>query len=235
MSRPISTFENVSVKYQQTTALHDISGRIESGNLTCILGPNGGGKTTFLKALLGFEKVATGKIINHFTASDMAYMPQKSGIDTQFPLSVYDVVAYGAFLKTGLFGRLSHSERSKIDQALKRTGLLDCKSNPIKSLSVGQFQRMLFARTIVQDKTLLIFDEPFAAIDAKTVIDMMDILQQWSREGRTILAVIHDFDLALRCFPTAIYLDKTCTAWGNTQDILEDLRLQANGSQFRNL
>ena len=120
----------------------------------------------------------------------------------------------GLWLQTGPFQAISKENQEKIDQALERVGLQSYDKRLIETLSGGQFQRMLFARIILEDSSLIILDEPFTAIDL--------LIQEWHKIGKTILVVLHDLEMARRYFDEAILLSRTCIGWGKTADVLTD-------------
>ena len=132
---------------------------------------------------------------------DIAYLPQTADIDRSFPISVFDFVGTGLWRTTGFFGGMGKAARDKIAQALAAVGLNGFENRPIGTLSGGQMQRMLFARVLLQDARLIVLDEPFNAIDAKTSADLLALVRRWHGEERTVLAALHDMDLVRDAFP----------------------------------
>ena len=151
---------------------------------------------------------------------DIAYLPQTADIDRSFPISVYDFVGTGLWRFTGFFGGMGKSAREKIAQALAAVGLNGFENRPIGTLSGGQMQRMLFARVLLQDARLIVLDEPFNAIDAKTSADLLALVRRWHAEKRTVLAALHDMDLVRAHFPESLLLARGPVAWGNTAEVL---------------
>ena len=131
----------------------------------------------------------------------------------------------GALRRTGLFGRLSAQDRLHIEQAIERVGLHGFEQRSIETLSGGQMQRVMFARLIMQNERVILLDEPFGAIDEKTAADLMLLIAQWCAEGRTVIAVLHDLDLARRAFAQALLLARHAIAWGATSDVLSSENL----------
>jgi zinc/manganese transport system ATP-binding protein len=218
---------NLCVDYRQLRALDDITCEFYSGTLTAVVGPNGGGKSTFLKALAGIQKIASGSVdIDNLKANTIAYLPQTPDIDRTFPITVGDVVGMGLCPSVGFFRAFSDQDRRKINAALDSVGLTDYLNRPIHCLSGGQFQRVLFARIALQDAKIILLDEPFAAIDAATMEILATVLQQWQHQGKTIITVLHDFDIVREYFPTTLILARQAIAWGPTEDTLtrENLR-----------
>ncbi|MEX1083158.1 MAG: ATP-binding cassette domain-containing protein, partial [Xanthobacteraceae bacterium] len=151
---------------------------------------------------------------------DIAYLPQAAEIDRSFPINVYDMVAMGLWHRTGLFGGVDRAAREKIEHAIAAVGLNGFEDRPISTLSGGQLQRMLFARLLLQDARVIVLDEPFNAIDAKTVADLLDLVRRWHSEKRTVLAALHDIQLVKANFPMTLLLAREPVAWGPTAEVL---------------
>ncbi|WP_330084284.1 ABC transporter ATP-binding protein [Methylocystis iwaonis] len=208
---------NLTLGYDRRPAVHHLEGEIAPGAALAICGPNGAGKSTLLKALAGLLPPLGGRIERGgATAREIAYLPQLVDIDRSFPINVRDFVAMGAMRRVGLFGRLDAGERERAAQAIDRVGLAGMEDRPIDTLSGGQMQRVLFARLIVQDQRVILLDEPFGAIDEATTDDLLGLIAQWRGEGRTIVAVLHELDLARRAFPETLLLARERIAWGDT-------------------
>jgi zinc/manganese transport system ATP-binding protein len=214
---------NLSAGYDRHPAVHHVSGAFASGSLTAIVGPNGSGKSTLLKALIGFLQPMSGSIdYDGVDPRQIAYLPQQSEIDRSFPLSVVDVVTLGLWPKTGAFRGVSAAQRERVAQALDEVGMSPFAVRSIEALSIGQWQRVLFARLIVQDARVILLDEPFASIDSRTAHDLTHILQHWQEEGRTVIAVMHDFTSVRLHFPQTLLLARELVGWGSTADVLRD-------------
>ncbi|BDV35332.1 ABC transporter ATP-binding protein [Methylocystis iwaonis] len=208
---------NLTLGYDRRPAVHHLEGEIAPGAALAVCGPNGAGKSTLLKALAGLLPPLGGRIERGgATAREIAYLPQLVDIDRSFPINVRDFVAMGAMRRVGLFGRLDAGERERAAQAIDRVGLAGMEDRPIDTLSGGQMQRVLFARLIVQDQRVILLDEPFGAIDEATTDDLLGLIAQWRGEGRTIVAVLHELDLARRAFPQTLLLARERIAWGET-------------------
>jgi zinc/manganese transport system ATP-binding protein len=217
---------NLSVGYDRHPAVHHVSGTFAPGSLTAIVGPNGGGKSTLLKALIGFLRPMSGTIdTNGVTPREIAYLPQQSEVDRGFPLSVAEVAALGLWPKIGAFRGVTKGQRNDIVRALAETGMAAFAERPIEALSIGQWQRVLFARLIVQNARVILLDEPFAAIDSRTAHDLTHILQHWQQEGRTVIAVMHDLASVRFHFPQTLLLARELVAWGSTAEALKDENL----------
>ncbi|MEM6565515.1 MAG: zinc ABC transporter ATP-binding protein AztA [Pseudomonadota bacterium] len=214
-------FQNLTLGYDRLPALQRIETEIPLGSLTAVVGPNGAGKSTLLKGVIGTLTPLEGKVrFGALKRDDIAYLPQQSDIDRSFPISVMDLVAMGLWREIGAFGSLGRKDRSRVHQAIASVGLTGLEHRPIGALSGGQMQRVLFARLLLQDAQLVLLDEPFAAIDARTMADLLWLVQGWHREGRTIMAVLHDYDVVAEHFPKTLMLARELVAHGPTDQVL---------------
>jgi zinc/manganese transport system ATP-binding protein len=209
---------DLTVSYDRHPAVHHVSAEIPAGEMTAIVGPNGAGKSTLLKALLGLAPRIEGRIES--SARRIAYLPQQAEIDRSFPITVFDTVLLGRWGRFGGFGAAKSADINDARQAIAAVGLAGFEQRPIDTLSVGQFQRVLFARLLLQDADLVLLDEPFAAIDAKTVTDLMAVIRRWREEKRTVIAVLHDFDQVRRDFPNSLLLARELVDCGPTEQVL---------------
>ena len=218
--------ENLTLGYERRPAVHHVHGVISPGELLAVCGPNGAGKSTLLKGVAGLLKPLGGRIdYGGLNARDIAYLPQVFEIDLDFPIRLQDFVATGATQRSGLFGRIGSGEMRRVDQALAAVGLIGFEDRSFDTLSGGQMQRALFARLIVQDRGVILLDEPFGAIDAATTQDLLELIAQWRAEGRTVVAVLHDLALARRAFPNALLLAREMISWGDAKEALSDANL----------
>jgi zinc/manganese transport system ATP-binding protein len=214
-------FRNLTLGYDRHPAVHHLDGTVEAGSLTAVVGPNGAGKSTLLKAIVGALQPLGGRIDrNGFAVRDIAYLPQLAEIDRTFPINVYDMVAMGLWRSKGAFGGIGRSAHATIEAGIAAVGLTGFEQRSIGTLSGGQMQRMLFARLLVQDARVIVLDEPFSAIDHKTVADLMQIVRRWHGERRTVLAATHDVDLVRTNFPQVLLLAREPVAWGATREVL---------------
>ena len=213
------TFSDLTLGYNSHPAVHHLSGTVRKGSLTAIVGANGSGKSTLMKGIVGVLKPMAGKIAVDPTNS-IAYLPQQSELDRSFPARVVDLVSLGLWPKRGLLGRHRPEDREAVSRALVAVGLEGFEKRPIDTLSGGQLQRALFARVLVQDADLILLDEPFNAIDMKTLSDLIALIKRWHQESRTILVVAHDFDLVREHFPEALLLARQPVAWGDARKTL---------------
>jgi zinc/manganese transport system ATP-binding protein len=217
----VLSLDNLTICYDRHPAVHHLSGAFPDGSLTAIVGPNGAGKSTLLKAIMGLLPTTTGRIDRVALArSDIAYLPQQAQIDRQFPITVLDVVLLGHWQRIGALGGVTAELQAKAIAALAAVGLTDFQRRSIRSLSAGQFQRVLFARMLLQDARLILLDEPFTAIDARTTADLLDVVRGWHAEQRTVIAVLHDLEQVRTHFPETLLLARSGIAWGQTAHVL---------------
>lgn len=225
--------QNVTVSYQRRPAVHHVSGRICAGVATAIVGPNGAG--TLLKAIAGVLTMDSGQVLfSDCTQTELAYLPQKAEIDLSMPMTVFELVATGLWRTVGAFGRVSADGVARIERALVQVGMFDFSARPLQALSIGQLQRVLFARILVQDAPVILLDEPFNAVDANTTEVLLGLVRQWQLEQRTI---------SLRCCMTLsrsniIFKKRYCSrtksvAWGKPADVLTVANLMVRTSVAR--
>lgn len=214
-------FRDVTLGYDRHPAVHHLNGEVATGALLAVVGPNGAGKSTLFRGIVGILKPLAGSIsVAKLDFRDIAYLPQTVDIDRSFPISVFDFVGTGLWRQTGFFGGIGNKSREKIAGALAAVGLSGFESRAIGTLSGGQMQRMLFARVLLQDAPLIVLDEPFNAVDAKTSADLLALVTRWHDERRTVLAALHDLDLVRADFPETLLLARGKVAWGPTAEVL---------------
>ena len=214
-------FRNVTLGYDRHPAVHHLNGEVAAGALLAIVGPNGAGKSTLFRGLAGILKPLAGSIVTGgLDLRDIAYLPQSVDIDRSFPISVFDLVGTGLWRQVGFFGGMGKAARDQIAQALAAVGLNGFENRSIGTLSGGQMQRMLFARVLLQDARLIVLDEPFNAIDAKTSADLIALVKRWHGEQRTVLAALHDLEMVRSHFPETLLLARGPVAWGPTGQVL---------------
>jgi len=220
------TLDNLTVSYRQHPALHHISGSFTAGSLTAVVGPNGSGKSTLLKSIVDLVKPSGGHLRRQVAAEQIAFLPQVTEIDRSFPIQVQDAVMLGAWGTLGAWGGVGRDLLACSQAAIQTVGLQGFEARPVGTLSSGQFQRVLFARLILQDAQLILLDEPFTALDSRTTTALLALMHQWHQEGRTVVAVLHDDAQALAHFDRTLLLARELVAWGPTADVLTDAHLQ---------
>ncbi len=199
--------------YGGTTIGPELNGVFERGTMTAITGDNGCGKTTLIKHLAGVLKPVGGEITWQPQGRPLAWLPQLNQMDRQFPMRVQDVVAMGCWPRIGLLQGLGRA-KAHIDRALEAVGLPGLARQPIETLSGGQFQRMLFARLIVQDARTILLDEPFTGVDQPSAGILMSLINQMHSQGKTIIAVLHDDNRVARFFPQKLHFSAGTVFWG---------------------
>jgi zinc/manganese transport system ATP-binding protein len=208
---------DVTVRYGRRMALEAVSGEFASGSVTAIVGANGAGKSTLLAAIAGTVRLAGGTVRCPARARGrLAYLPQLAAVDRDYPLTVAELIALGGWREFGAFRAPAAALRARVAAAAAAVGLVERVRRQIGELSVGELQRALFARLILQDAAVILLDEPFAAVDAQTTSVLLDQIARWRKEGRTVIAVLHDLDLVRTWFPATLVLARYCVAWGPT-------------------
>jgi zinc/manganese transport system ATP-binding protein len=212
---------DLTLGYDRHPAVHHLSGTIDAGALLAVVGPNGAGKSTLFRGIVGLIPPLSGTVeFSGCKRSDIAYLPQAADIDHSFPISLYDLVAMGLWRSTGPFGAIGAAQRDKIDAAIAAVGLTGFEERQIGTLSSGQMQRALFARLLLQDSRIIVLDEPFNAVDNKTVADLIALVRRWHGENRTVIAALHDLELVRGNFPEVLLLARELVAWGATGEVL---------------
>lgn len=212
--------DNLVAGYEGVAITPSLSGVIHKGSMTAIVGLNGCGKSTLLKTLAGFIPPVSGVVRWSPTRPTIGWLAQRHALESQFPLTVLDVVSQGAWPRISLLRGLRNDVRRRIQAALARVGLTEMARTPIEALSGGQFQRMLFARVLVQRAPLVMLDEPFTGIDEATTHDLMTVIQEMHQQGQTVLAVLHDNQRVADYFPETLLLAPQNARWGLTHEVL---------------
>nr|QUE29928.1 MntA [Erythrocladia irregularis] len=216
---------NLTVRYKNKVILDDINFTFKSGQLIGIIGPNGAGKSTLIKALLGILPISNGEIyynqqplIN--SQYKVAYIPQKSQIDWDYPVTVWDVVMMGRTKKTGWFRQFSEDSYELGIRALNKLGILNLKNSCIGELSGGQQQRVFLARALAQEAEVLCLDEPLAGVDYTTQKIIFDILKTLCRDNKTVFVIHHDLGDLINHFDQLVLLNKTIISTGKCKEVL---------------
>lgn len=215
----VITIKNLSVYYQQNLALDNITLSLPLNVRTAIVGPNGAGKSTLIKSILGLVS-ATSKSVTLFdqplnkVRRRIAYVPQSSEVNWNFPTTVFDVVLMGVSSNRWGFQRVAKEDKANVDQALAKMQLTDLKHRQISQLSGGQKQRVFIARAIAQNADLYFLDEPLAGVDMKSERIIMDQLMEFQRLGKTSVTVHHDLNTVPEYFDSVILLNKQLIANG---------------------
>lgn len=220
MNPAIQTYQ-LTVAYNATPVIWDVNVQIPELEMTGIIGPNGAGKSTLLKAILGIIPRLSGRIEVFgkpalSTGANLAYVPQRNTVDWDFPINVFDLVLMGTYGRLGWFQRPGSTERDQACEALKLVEMEPFAKRQIGELSGGQQQRVFLARAFVQQASIYLLDEPFAAVDARTEKALVEILRHQRESGRTILMVHHDLSTVGQYFDHVVLLNKQVVASGKT-------------------
>ncbi|MBZ9936496.1 ABC transporter ATP-binding protein [Mesorhizobium sp. BR1-1-16] len=225
-SSPAIHCRDLTLSYRRHPAVHHLTGTFAPGSFTAVVGPNGAGKSTLLKGIVGLVRPDGGSIeVTGARRSDIAYLPQQAALDRGFPMRVLDLAAMGLWRRTGPFRRIGAALLREVEAALDAVGLSGFEERMVGSLSGGQFQRALFARLLLQDARLILLDEPFAAIDGRTADALLGLVGRWHREGRTIIAVLHDFNAVRQHIPKTLLIARDPIAWGPTSEVLTEANI----------
>jgi manganese/zinc/iron transport system ATP- binding protein len=223
--------EDLTVAYADQPVLWDVDLQVPAGVKMAVVGPNGAGKSTLIKAAMGLVPTVAGSIRVFGTARDrirgeIAYVPQRSSLEWDFPTDVLDVVTMGTYGRLGWFRRAGAREREEALEALHRVDMEAYARRPIAQLSGGQQQRVLLARALVQGAEIYMLDEPFQGVDAPTERAIVDVLDGLARRGRTILVVHHDLQTVREYFDHVLLLNVRAIASGPVDDVFTDENLR---------
>jgi zinc/manganese transport system ATP-binding protein len=208
---------NLSVGYGERLALEGVTGDFAPASMTAVVGPNGAGKSTLLKALAGIVQPVAGQVTCAALARHrLAYLPQQAELDRGFPITLGELVALGDWRNFGSVCEPPRRLAADVHEAVATVGLEAFVHRQIAELSVGQFQRALFARLLLQDADVILLDEPFASLDESTTDELLSLLQRWRQKGQTIVAVLHDLERVRLHFPSTLLLARSPIAWGDT-------------------
>ncbi len=224
VENPVLELHNVTIAYQQKPVLWNIDYTLPKGRLIGVVGPNGSGKTTMIKAVMGLVPLSSG-YVKIFDADlkqvrkRVSYVPQRGSVDWDFPVNVLDVVLMGRAKPTQLFKRYSKEDKAIALDALKKVGMESFLKRQIAQLSGGQQQRVFLARALAQQADLYLMDEPFAGVDAATENMIMELLKAMRDEGKTIIVVHHDLQTVNKYFDWLLLLNTRLIASGATQEV----------------
>jgi len=229
---PAVAVHDLTVAYRDKPALWDIDLTVPSGVLMAVVGPNGAGKTTLLKAMLGLLRPVSGRVLIHgqpyaTQKQSVAYVPQRTSVDWEFPTTVADVVTMGTYGQLGWFRRPGHRQREATRDALDRVGMTAFADRQINQLSGGQQQRVFLARALVQQAPVYFMDEPFQGVDAPTELAIVEILKELRAQGRTVLVVHHDLSTVPTYFDHVLLLNVRTVASGPTAEVFTDANVKA--------
>lgn len=230
------SFRDLSLRFDSTQALYNLNADIAKNSLMALVGPNGGGKSTLIKCLLGILQPTSGKVLLDINRSNIAYLPQVNTMDKSFPINVADTVSMGFWKKNQLHRALDKNQRKFLDEVLEKLNLTKLKKASIANLSGGELQKTIFARIMLQNADLILLDEPFVAIDAATTKELLNLIGDWHKAGKTVIVVMHDLHQVRNFFPETFLISKTKIAQGATEKTLteENLAKALRFSLFNN-
>ncbi|MEL6786771.1 MAG: metal ABC transporter ATP-binding protein [Cyanobacteria bacterium J06607_15] len=230
---------NLSVSYRQSKVLENISFKLQPGQAIGLLGSNGAGKSTLVKAILGLIPLADGivrwagqpvsKQLNR-----VAYVPQRSQIDWDYPVTVERAVMMGRVATTGWFRNHSRQSKLLVRDALERVGMWQYRQRQIRQLSGGQQQRVFLARAIAQSADLLLFDEPFNNVDRQTETIIFDIFAELKAQQKALLVISHDLSETLNHYDRLLLLNKKLIASGTKEEVLTNKNISQAYNRYYN-
>ena len=232
VDNPVVEFHDVTVSYDKKPVLWDVDMTLPGGTLIGIVGPNGAGKSTLIKAAMGLVPLGSGYVKLFGQDLDevrdkVSYVPQRESVDWDFPTSVMDVVLMGRYKHLGLFKRPQKKDKEIAVNCLEQVGMMAYSKRQIAQLSGGQQQRVFLARALAQEADLYLMDEPFSGVDAATETAILNVLQNLTKQGKTIIVVHHDLQSAAQFFDWIVLLNLHLVGSGPidqmfTNDLLQE-------------
>ncbi len=234
---PLLRAEGLSVRYESGYALEDVSFELQPGERLAVVGPNGAGKSTLFKIIAGVLTPSEGHVDIYGNDPGghicIAYVPQRSQVDWNFPVTVEDVVMMGRIGKLGLFRNPTARDWELVHQALEIVGVMPLAKRQISQLSGGQQQRMFIARSLAQEAELMLMDEPLTGLDANSLEDIFGIFRVLKERGVTVMVSLHNLRMAARRFDQVLLLNHRMIGIGDPQEVLsQENLLQAYGGQL---
>jgi manganese/iron transport system ATP-binding protein len=236
--QPILACERLSVTYNGSLALDDITFHLHPGELVALVGPNGAGKSTLLKVIAGVLPPTRGKVSVFGSGPRghvcIAFIPQRSQVEWQFPVNVADVVMMGRSAKLKPFVWPSKRDWERVRAALDTVGMGDLAKRQIGQLSGGQQQRMFIARALAQEAELMLMDEPLTGLDQPSQENLLALLDDLQKQRITVMAATHDLDQAAQHFDRILLLNRSLIAFGDARYVLQPEKLiRAYGRRIR--
>lgn len=236
--QPILDVRHLSVLYDTHKALDNLTFHLHSGERVAVIGPNGAGKSTLFKVVAGVLPPTQGKV-SVFGSQPaghvcIGYVPQRSQVDWNFPVTVYDVVMMGRIAKMGLLGWPQARDHEQVRSALATVTLETLAKRQIGELSGGQQQRMFIARALAQEAELMLMDEPLAGLDVPSQEEILSLLNTLQGQRVTVMVATHDLDQAARHFDRVMLLNHKIHGFGTPEQVLQPQRLMtAYGGHLR--
>lgn len=216
----------LKIDYGKEPIFIDLSFKIPEKSFFGIIGPNGAGKSSIIKAIIGDLEISSGSIsidgnLDKDLYKNISYIPQRKDIDINFPITVKEFIVMGAYSRNSLFINIPDNEYERCEKIMKKLKLLDCQNLLVGEVSGGQFQKSLVARAIMQDKEILILDEPFIGIDHASEEIILSILKNLNKKGKTIVIVNHDL-YKINIFTDVALVNRRVIASGKAKDAISD-------------
>ena len=223
--------EDLTVAYADQPVLWDVDLEVPAGIKLAIVGPNGAGKSTLIKAAMGLVSPVAGSIRifgrpRERIRGEIAYVPQRTSLEWDFPTDVLDVVTMGTYGRLGWLRRVGQQQREEAAEALRTVGMEAFARRPIAQLSGGQQQRVLLARALVQRAEIYMLDEPFQGVDAPTERTISEVLDSLAETGKTILVVHHDLQTVPQYFDQVLLLNVRAIAAGPVAEVFTEANLR---------
>jgi manganese/iron transport system ATP-binding protein len=222
---PILQVHNLTVSYNGSHALEEVSFGVQAGEQVAVVGPNGAGKSTLFKAMVGLIHPRAGSIQTN--GAEMGYVTQRSSVDWSFPVTVHDVVMMGRIGKMGWLRWQRPRDREMVQRCLAQVGMAEFAGRQIGELSGGQQQRVFIARALAQEATILLMDEPFSGVDAPSQESILEILDRLRAQEVTMLVSTHDLNLAVERFDRLALLNQRLVAYGPPREVVTPQNLAA--------
>lgn len=237
-NQPILDVSHLTVRYNGRDALENVTFHLHAGERVAIVGPNGAGKSTLIKVIAGVLQPSSGDVNIYGTHPDkhvcIGYIPQRSQVDWNFPVTVADVVMMGRSAKLGPFNWPRKKDWDFVNHALETVEIHDLASRQISHLSGGQQQRMFIARALAQESELMLMDEPLTGLDTPSQEGILDLLDRLKQEKVTVMVATHDLDQAASHFDRILLLNHHIVAFGVPQDVMQTNNLiKAYGGRLR--
>lgn len=224
--------KQLTVEYDVTPVLWNVTTAFKTGKLTAIIGPNGAGKSTLIKTMVEFLKPVAGEVTYHLAEGEsekyaavknrIAYVPQNNSVDWDFPATVLDVVVMGRYGRLGWFKRPKKADYALARKMLDKVGLSTFANRQISQLSGGQRQRVFLARALAQEADIYVMDEPFAGVDMKTERIIINLLKELKNDGKTIIVVHHDLQTVEEYFDEVVFINREVIADGAVETIFTE-------------
>lgn len=227
------TCQNISLAYERHTVLSELSFQVHAGDYLCIIGENGSGKSSLIKAILGLIPTVNGTISlgEELSKHEIAYLPQQNAAQKDFPASVYEVVLSGRLSSKRLFSFYTRKDKKEAEANMERLGVLALKDKSFRELSGGQQQRVLLARAFSTDMKLLIVDEPTVGLDAYATAELYHMIAEINASGVAVIMVTHDVEAAKKYATHILYLQNKPLFFGSKEDYFSGNHGESEGKQ----